>query len=465
MLITDVNAILNNKITVDSEIKVRGWVKHRRDSKAGFSFITVNDGSCFDSLQLIASNQLINYTQILKLSKDCAIEAMGKLIESQGGGQKFELQLSALNIIGWVDNPETYPVSAKNHSVEHLREVAHLRIRTNLIAAVMRVKNTASMAIHEYLQQHGFFWVHTPLITTSDCEGAGELFKVSALDLKNLPLTNKGEIDYQQDFFAQETYLTVSGQLNAESYCMALSKVYTFGPTFRAENSNTTRHLAEFWMVEPELAFADLNDIAQLAEQLLKFVCKAVLEKNASEMEFFTKHVNHEVLPRIEKIIQQNFAIITYSEAIAKLENTGKQFVNPLYWGVDLASEHERYLCEEIMARPTIVTDYPQAIKAFYMRSNDDNKTVAAMDVLAPGVGEIIGGSVREERYDLLLSKIQQANLNPQTLNWYLELRKYGTAPHAGFGLGLERVVSYITGVQNLRDISSFPRTPKNASF
>lgn len=466
MAVFSVKQILAGVAKVGDSVTVRGWVRNRRDSKAGLSFVTVSDGSCFDAIQLIAENKLTNYnSEIVNLTKDCAVIATGKLVESQGGGQSVEIIADTIEVTGFVENPDTYPVSPKRHTVEYLREHAHLRIRTNLISSVMRIRNTASVAIHDYLQANGFYWVHTPLITASDCEGAGELFKVTTLDFDKLPRDDKGKVDYKQDFFGKESFLTVSGQLNVETYCMGLSKVYTFGPTFRAENSNTTRHLAEFWMVEPEMAFADLNDNMTVAQGMLKHVFKAVLDKNGDDMAFFAQFIDKSVVERLEKMVNDDFEVVTYTDAIARLEKSGRKFENPLYWGVDLASEHERFLCEELVGKPTIVTNYPKEIKAFYMRQNEDGKTVAAMDILAPGVGEIVGGAAREERYDVLVGKMQALGMDPASLDWYLDLRRFGTAPHAGFGLGLERAVSYITGVQNVRDIIPFPRTPKNVAF
>lgn len=466
MTVYSVKQLMSEEVQVGSEVCVRGWVRSRRDSKAGLSFVTLSDGSCFETVQLVIESKLTNYeSEILNLTKDCAVIAYGTLVASQGGGQKFEIQANKVQVTGFVENPDTYPVSPKRHTVEYLREHAHLRIRTNLISSVMRIRNTVSMAIHDYLQSNGFYWVHTPLITASDCEGAGELFKVTTLDLANPPRDDKGKVDFKQDFFGRESYLTVSGQLNVETYCMGLSKVYTFGPTFRAENSNTTRHLAEFWMVEPEIAFANLMDNAELAQGMLKHVFKTVLNKNSDDMGFFAQFIDQSVVTRLEQMVNDDFEMITYTEAIKRLENSGKQFENPLYWGVDMASEHERYLCEELVGKPTIVTNYPKDIKAFYMRQNEDGKTVAAMDILAPGVGEIIGGAQREERYDILVARMKEMGIDPESLAWYLDLRRFGSAPHAGFGLGLERAVSYITGVQNVRDIIPFPRTPKNAAF
>ena len=466
MTVYSVKQLLASAAPVESEVTVKGWVRNRRDSKAGLSFVSISDGSCFDTIQVVAEKNLANYeSEVLSLTKDCAVIATGKLVASLGGGQKYEIQASNIEVTGFVESPDTYPVSPKRHTVEYLREHAHLRIRTNLMSSVMRVRNTVSMAIHDYLQTNGFHWVHTPLITASDCEGAGELFKVTTLDLANPPRDEKGKVDFKQDFFGRESYLTVSGQLNVETYCMGLSKVYTFGPTFRAENSNTTRHLAEFWMVEPEIAFANLMDDAALAQGMLKHVFKTVLNKNSDDMGFFAQFIDKNVVTRLESMVNDDFEMITYTDAIKRLESSCRNFENPLYWGVDMASEHERFLCEELVGKTTIVTNYPKDIKAFYMRQNDDGKTVAAMDILAPGVGEIIGGSQREERYDVLVARMMEMGIEPEALSWYLDLRRYGSAPHAGFGLGLERAVSYITGVQNVRDIIPFPRTPKSAAF
>lgn len=466
MTVYSVKQLLLEQIAVGSQVCVRGWVRTRRDSKAGLSFVSVSDGSCADTIQAVVESKLENYeTEVLKLTKDCAVIITGKLVASVGGSQKVEILTDKVEVTGFVENPDTYPVSPKRHTVEYLREHAHLRVRTNLISSVARVRNSVSMVIHEYLQQNGFYWIHTPLITASDAEGAGELFKVTTLDLNNPPRNDKGHVNYKDDFFGREAFLTVSGQLNVETYCMGLSKVYTFGPTFRAENSNTTRHLAEFWMVEPEIAFADLMDDAALAQGMLKHVFKHVLNNNSDDMNFFAQFIDKTVVTRLESMVNDNFEMITYTDAIKRLENSGKKFENPLFWGVDMASEHERFLCEELIGKPTIVTNYPKDIKAFYMRQNDDGKTVAAMDILAPGVGEIIGGSQREERYDLLVKRMQEMNVPTDHLDWYLDLRRYGSAPHAGFGLGLERAVSYITGVQNVRDIIPFPRTPNNAAY
>ncbi|MDQ5921689.1 MAG: asparaginyl-tRNA synthetase [Pseudomonadota bacterium] len=457
--------VLSSTPELDTQVELRGWVRSRRDSKSGISFIALSDGSCFDTIQIVAQNNLANYADILRLTKDCSIIVTGKVVASLGEGQHIEILADNIKILGFVENPDSYPVSPKRHTVEYLREVAHLRPRTNLIAAVMRIRNTVSYAIHQYLQDNGFFWIHTPLITAADAEGAGELFQVTSLDLNNLPKDEQGKVDFKRDFFGSPTFLTVSGQLNAEAYCLGMSKVYTFGPTFRAENSNTTRHLAEFWMVEPEIAFANLMDNALLAKSLLKYVFKTVLDKNADDMGFFAQFINKDVVTRLEQLVNQEFAVLTYTEAIDFLLKSNKSFENEVSWGIDLASEHERWLCEELMQRPTVVTDYPRDIKAFYMRQNDDGKTVAAMDILAPGVGEIIGGAQREERYDVLVARMQEMDISRETLYWYLDLRRFGTVPHAGFGLGLERLISYITGVQNVRDVIPFPRASKSANF
>lgn len=461
-----VKQLLGGALATDCEVEIKGWVRSRRDSKAGISFIALSDGSCFDTIQIVAQNTLENYTKdIIRLTKDCAIIAKGKIVTSLGDGQNIEILANHIEVAGWVENPDTYPVSPKRHTVEYLREVAHLRIRTNLIAAATRVRNTVCYSIHEYLQQNGFYWIHTPIITAADCEGAGELFNVTLLDMANPPRDDKGNIDYKQDFFGRQTYLTVSGQLNVEAYCMALSKVYTFGPSFRAENSNTTRHLAEFWMIEPEIAFANLMDNAALAQDLLKHIFASVLNRNSDDMNFFAQFVNKDVITRLEQIIQGSFAMVSYTDAIDYLLKANKKFENSVSWGIDLASEHERWLCEEHIGRPTIVTDYPKDIKAFYMRQNEDGKTVAAMDILAPGIGEIVGGSVREERYDMLVARMKEMNLNTEQLYWYLDLRRFGSSPHAGFGLGLDRLINYITGISNIRDIIPFPRSSKSANF
>ncbi|RXS44455.1 asparagine--tRNA ligase [Idiomarina sp. 29L] len=458
--------ILEGKIPVDETVTVRGWVRTRRDSKAGISFINVHDGSCFEAVQAVVPAELPNYSnEVQKLTTGCSVAITGVVVPSQGQGQSFELQATKVHVYGWVEDPDTYPMAPKRHSMEYLREYAHLRPRTNITGAVMRVRNTLSQAIHRFFHENGYLWVSTPIITTSDCEGAGEMFRVSTLDLLNVPKTDKGDVDFSQDFFGKEAFLTVSGQLNVESYACSLSKVYTFGPTFRAENSNTSRHLSEFWMVEPELAFASLDDVADLAEDMLKYVFKAVLQERPDDMEFFAKRINSEAVSRLEAIVNSNFVHMDYTDAIEILKNCGKKFEYPVEWGVDLQSEHERYLAEEHVGAPIILKNYPRDIKAFYMRQNEDGKTVAAMDVLAPGIGEIIGGSAREERLDILDKRIEEMNLPMEEYEFYRDLRRYGTVPHAGFGLGFERLVAYVTGVQNIRDVIPFPRAPKSAEF
>ncbi|WP_286873219.1 asparagine--tRNA ligase [Idiomarina sp. UBA4520] len=458
--------ILEGKIPVDETVTVRGWVRTRRDSKAGISFINVHDGSCFEAVQAVVPAELPNYSnEVQKLTTGCSVAITGVVVPSQGQGQSFELQATKVHVYGWVEDPDTYPMAPKRHSMEYLREYAHLRPRTNITGAVMRVRNSLSQAIHRFFHENGYLWVSTPIITTSDCEGAGEMFRVSTLDLLNVPKTEKGEVDFSEDFFGKEAFLTVSGQLNVESYACSLSKVYTFGPTFRAENSNTSRHLSEFWMVEPELAFASLDDVADLAEDMLKYVFKAVLQERPDDMAFFAKRINSEAVSRLEAIVNSNFVHMDYTDAIEILKNCGKKFEYPVEWGVDLQSEHERYLAEEHVGAPIILKNYPRDIKAFYMRQNEDGKTVAAMDVLAPGIGEIIGGSAREERLDILDKRIEEMNLPMEEYEFYRDLRRYGTVPHAGFGLGFERLVAYVTGVQNIRDVIPFPRAPKSAEF
>lgn len=464
--ISSINEVLQGKIAVGETITVRGWIRTRRDSKAGFSFLAVYDGSCFDPIQAVVSNSVANYQdEVLNLTAGCAVIVTGTVVASQGQGQAVELQANDVVVTGWVEDPETYPMAAKRHSVEYLREVAHLRPRTNLIGAVARVRHCLAQAIHRFFHEQGFCWVATPVITASDTEGAGEMFRVSTLDLENLPRGENGLVDYKQDFFGKESFLTVSGQLNGETYACALSKIYTFGPTFRAENSNTTRHLAEFWMVEPEVAFADLADNAALAEAMLKYVFKAVLAERADDLKFFAERVDKDVITRLEKFIASDFAQIDYTDAIDVLLKSGKTFEFPVEWGIDLSSEHERYLAEEYFNSPVVVKNYPKDIKAFYMRLNDDGKTVAAMDVLAPGIGEIIGGSQREERLEVLDQRLAEMGLNKEDYSWYRDLRRYGSVPHSGFGLGFERLIVYVTGVQNIRDVIPFPRYPRNASF
>ena len=459
-----VKILLGDEALIGSHVTVQGWLRSKRDSKAGISFLAVNDGSHFDSLQCVAPKELDNYEdEVLKLSTGCAVIVSGELVASQGRGQSVEIQASHVELIGGIDDPESYPIAKKRHTFEYLRTQAHLRTRTNTFGAVTRVRHTLANAIHDFFHSEDFYWVNTPIITASDCEGAGELFRVSTLDLTNLPKDDKGQVDTSQDFFGSDAYLTVSGQLAVESYCLSMSKVYTFGPTFRAENSNTSRHLAEFWMVEPEVAFADLADNAALAERLLKSITQRVLNDWENDLGFFQQRIDNTVLERLTNIVDQPFVGVTYSDAIDILLKSGKKFEFPVEWGIDMASEHERFLSETHFKAPVVVTDYPRDIKAFYMRLNDDERTVAAMDVLAPGIGEIIGGSQREERLDVLDARMDEALKD--TLWWYRDLRRYGTVPHAGFGLGFERLVAYITGMDNVRDVIPFPRTPGNAEF
>ncbi len=461
-----ISALLSGSVPVGTEVTVKGWVRTRRDSKAGLSFINVHDGTCFDPVQVVAPAALPNYAdEVQKLTAGCAVICTGELAASQGKGQNVEIQARTIEVVGWVEDPETYPVQPKRHTMEYLREVAHLRPRTNTFGAVARVRNCLAQATHRFFHENDFFWIHTPIITTSDAEGAGEAFRISTLDLANPPRNAAGGIDYTQDFFGREAFLTVSGQLNVETYCCALSRVYTFGPTFRAENSNTSRHLSEFWMIEPEIAFADLNDDADLAEQYLKYIFQAVLDERADDMAFFAKHVEKTAVSRLEAFVESSFERMDYAEAVAQLGKAKVKFEFPVSWGMDLQSEHERYLCEDLCKRPVVVMNYPKDIKAFYMRMNDDGKTVAAMDVLAPGIGEIIGGSQREERLDVLDARIAEMGLNGEEYWWYRDLRRYGTVPHAGFGLGFDRAVNYVTGIKNIRDVIPFPRAPKLAEF
>ncbi|ASJ96856.1 MULTISPECIES: asparagine--tRNA ligase [Shewanella] len=466
MSTASVASVFKGDFAIGSQVTVRGWVRTRRDSKAGISFLAVYDGSCFDPIQGVVPNSLDNYDdEILRLTAGCSVIMTGEVVDSPGKGQAFELQVTKVEVTGWVEDPDTYPMAAKRHSIEHLRELAHLRPRTNIIGAVARVRNCLSQAIHRFYNEEGFIWVSTPLITASDCEGAGEMFRVSTLDLENLPRTDDGKVDFSEDFFGKESFLTVSGQLNGETYACALSKIYTFGPTFRAENSNTSRHLAEFWMVEPEVAFADLNDVAGLAERMLKYCFRAVLNERRDDLEFFAQRVDKTVIERLENFVSSDFAQVDYTDAIEILKACGKQFEFDVEWGIDLQSEHERYLAEEHFKAPVVVKNYPKDIKAFYMRLNEDGKTVAAMDVLAPGIGEIIGGAQREERLDVLDTRLDEMGLSKEDYWWYRDLRRYGTVPHSGFGLGFERLVSYVTGVSNIRDVIPFPRAPKSANF
>ena len=440
----------------DQSVTVQGWVRTKRELKE-FTFLEVNDGSSLANLQVILEPTLPDYENVLKtISTGAAIAVSGNLVPSPGKGQNIELKAAEITLYG--DCPADYPLQKKRHSFEFLRTIAHLRARTNTLGAVMRVRNACATAIHSFFQEKGFIWVHTPIITANDCEGAGELFTVTSLDLKK-------PANFAEDFFGKRAYLTVSGQLQAEVMAMALSNVYTFGPTFRAENSNTSRHLAEFWMVEPEMAFCDLEGDQDLAEAFLKYIFKFVLENCPEDLQFFNERIDKTVLSTAENIVNSEFGRITYSEAIELLEKADRQFEFPVEWGVDLQSEHERYLAEELFKKPVIVTNYPKTIKAFYMRLDDNNKTVSAMDILAPKIGEIIGGSQREERLDVLIQRMQEQGMNPDDLWWYLDLRRYGSVPHAGFGLGFERLVQFMTGMTNIRDVIPFPRTPLSADF
>ncbi|MBN1105859.1 MAG: asparagine--tRNA ligase [Deltaproteobacteria bacterium] len=446
------------------KITVMGWVRTRRDSKGGFSFIEVNDGSCMSNLQIIADKGLPNYeSDVLRLQTGCSVRASGTLAASPGKGQRVEMHADEIQVFGWAD-PGTYPLQKKRHSFEFLRTIAHLRPRTNTFGAVTRVRNALSLAIHTFFQERGFFYIHTPIITGSDCEGAGEMFKVTTLDLLEIPQKD-GLVDFAGDFFQSPANLTVSGQLEAEIFALALGDVYTFGPTFRAENSNTSRHLAEFWMVEPEMAFCDLEGDVELAIAFLRYLFRYVLDHCREDLEFFTRFIDSSVLNTLEDIVEQDFERITYTEGIEILSRAGESFEFPVAWGSDIQSEHERYLCEKVFKKPVVLTDYPKQIKAFYMKVNEDGKTVRAMDVLVPRIGEIIGGSQREDDHDTLLARIREAGLDPDPYWWYLELRKFGSAPHAGFGLGFERLVQFVTGMANIRDVIPFPRTPGNVSF
>ncbi|NVB78042.1 MAG: asparagine--tRNA ligase [Kofleriaceae bacterium] len=466
MTSTRIALVLGGQVAVGSKVTVEGWIRTRRDSKAGLSILAVHDGSCFEPLQVVAPAELPNYqSDIVRITTGCAVRVVGEIVASQGKGQTVEVRADSVEVVGWVDDPDTYPMQPKRHTMEYLREVAHLRVRTNVIGAVTRVRNTLAQAVHRFFHERGFFWIHTPVITASDAEGAGQMFKVSTLDFANLPRTPDGKIDFDKDFFGREARLTVSGQLSVETYCMAMSRVYTFGPTFRAENSNTRRHLAEFWMIEPEIAFADLSDDAQLAEDFLKYIFRALLDERKDDMAFFEKFVDKDAVNRLSAMVESKFARMEYTDAIKELESSKQKFEFPVKWGVDLQSEHEKYLTEVVVKGPVAVVNYPKDIKSFYMRMNDDGKTVAAMDVLAPGIGEIIGGSQREERLEILDQRIAEMGLNAADYWWYRDLRRYGTVPHAGFGLGFERAILYATGIENIRDVIPFPRAPRQAEF
>ncbi|MDR1703203.1 MAG: asparagine--tRNA ligase [Clostridiales bacterium] len=443
------------------EITVCGWVRTLRDSKS-FAFITLNDGSYFKNLQVVMDNNLPNYADAVKLGAGSAVSVTGLFVESLGKEQSFELKANALTVEGIA--PADYPLQKKRHTNEYLRTIAHLRPRSNTYMAVFRVSSEASFAIHKFFHDSGFVYAHTPIITASDAEGAGEMFRVTTLDMKKPPMKG-GEVDYSKDFFGKPAYLSVSGQLNAESLAMAFGDVYNFGPTFRAENSNTPKHAAEFWMMEPEIAFAELGDIMTLAEEMFKYVINFILDNCRPEMEFFNKFIDEGLLERLDNVVRSDFGHVTYTEAIGLLEKSGESFEYPVKWGMDLQTEHERYLAENVFKRPVFVTDYPKDIKAFYMRRNEDGKTVAAMDLLCPGVGEIIGGSQREERLDVLLQSIKDNGLREEDYTWYLDLRRYGGVKHSGYGLGFERFLRYVTGMANIRDVIPFPRTVKNADF
>jgi len=458
------NPIPGSPSLVGNEVTVKGWVRTVRNQKT-FSFVEINDGSTLSNFQVVVDANFPKYDRVIAaLSTGVSISASGTLTESPGKAQQVELHAKTIDIIGESD-PEVYPLQKKRHTFEFLRSIAHLRPRTNTIGAIARVRNALAYSTHRFFQERGFIYVHTPIITTSDCEGAGKMFQVTTIDPNKPPRNEKGEINWSQDFFGKPAFLTVSGQLNAEVYACALSDVYTFGPTFRAENSNTTRHLAEFWMIEPEMAFADITDNMDCAEAYIKYILKDVLETCQEDMQFFDKYVSEGLISRLQHIVDTPFERATYTYAVRILEKSGKEFEYPVKWGLDLQSEHERYLAEEYFSKPVIITDYPKEIKSFYMRANEDGKTVAAMDVLVPKIGEIIGGSQREERYDVMVEKIKELKMNPEDYWWYLELRKYGSVPHAGFGAGFERLIQFVTGMDNIRDVIPFPRFPGKADF
>lgn len=463
---TSISEIYKDDIIVNTLITVSGWVRSRRSSKSGFSFITVYDGSCFDSIQVIANNTLYNYYKdILCLTVGCSVKITGTLILSIGKEQKYEIRAKEIEIIGWIKNPDTYPISAKKHSMEYLREVAHLRSRTNLIGVIARIRNQVFQLLHHFLNKKGYYWIPTPIITSLNTEGAGEMFRVSTIDMNNVPKKENGSVDFKKDFFGKESFLTVSGQLNLETYACSLSKVYTFGPTFRAENSNTSRHLAEFWMLEVESSFVDLHQISIFAEDMLKYICKCILKNCMKDIKFLKNYVDDDIINRLKNFLSIDFIRISYIDAINILLNSCHKFKNIVSIGCDLNTEHERYLSEKYFKAPVIITNYPKELKPFYMRLNDDNKTVSAMDLLVPGVGELIGGSQREERITVLDLRLSELGLKKEDYWWYRDLRHYGTVYHSGFGMGFERLVSYITGISNIRDIIPFPRTVKNADF
>ncbi|MBT5027408.1 MAG: asparagine--tRNA ligase [Nitrospinaceae bacterium] len=457
---TKIKDLLNGE---EGNVQVKGWVRTRRDSKGGFSFLEINDGSCLANIQVVIDHSLPGYTTVEEqMTTGSCIAILGKLVTSQGKGQAKEVQATEVEVYG--PAPLDYPLQKKRHSYEYLREIAHLRGRTNTFGAVMRVRNQLAYSIHRFFQDRGFVYLNTPIVTTSDCEGAGEMFQVTTLDLANPPRVDD-KIDYSQDFFAEKTFLTVSGQLEGEIYAMALSEVYTFGPTFRAENSNTSRHLAEFWMVEPEMAFYDLDDNMDLAEKFIQYLVSQVMENCADDMAFFNQRIDTTLLETLRNIVDNQFERLTYTEAIHQLQKSTKVFNYPVEWGFALQAEHERYLSEEVFKKPIIVFNYPEQIKSFYMKLNECGETVRAMDVLLPNLGEIIGGSQREENYEVLIKRMQEKELNPEEYSWYLDLRKFGSAPHSGFGLGFERLVQFVTGMENIRDVIPFPRTPRHAKF
>lgn len=449
-----------------AEVTVQGWLRTRRDSKGGFSFLELNDGSCLKGIQVVAEKDLENYeSEILKVATGASLRVRGELRESPGKGQAVEILAREIVVLGGVENPDHYPLQKKRHSMEYMREVAHLRPRSNTFGAMARVRNALAASTHRFFQERGFLYLHTPIITASDCEGAGEMFRVTTLDPAQPPRDEQGQVDYSQDFFGKPASLTVSGQLAAENYACALTNVYTFGPTFRAENSNTSRHLAEFWMIEPEMAFCDLEGDMDLAEAYVKDLARSALDNCPEDMAFFDQWVEKGLIQALEDVARAEFVRMTYRSAVEILKKAKVSFEYPVQWGADLQSEHERYLTEKHIGGPVILTDYPKEIKAFYMRLNPDEKTVAAMDVLAPRIGEIIGGSQREERRDVLEQRMKDLSLEPEDYWWYLDLRRYGTVPHAGFGLGFERAMQFITGLANIRDVIPFPRTPKSADF
>ncbi|ANZ22564.1 asparaginyl- tRNA synthetase [Buchnera aphidicola (Diuraphis noxia)] len=466
MSTVSISNIYKNDIIINSLITVSGWVKSRRDSKSGFSFITLYDGSCGYSIQVIANNTLSNYDkEISHLTIGCSVVLTGKLILSIGNKQKYEIQAKTIKVLGWIKNPNTYPISAKKHSMEYLREVSHLRPRTNFIGVIVRIRNQVLQSLHNFLHKNNYYWIPTPIITSLDAEGAGEMFRISTLDMKNIPKKKDGSVDFKKDFFGKESFLTVSGQLNLEAYACSLSKVYTFGPTFRAENSNTTRHLAEFWMLEVESSFVNLNDLSDFSERMLKYICNAVVENCIEDINFLKNYIDTDIINRLNQFLLVDFIQIDYIEAIEILLDSKMQFKKRVFFGVDLSSEHERFLVEKHFKTPIIIKNYPKELKAFYMRLNDDKKTVAAMDVLVPNIGELIGGSQREERIEILDERLLAMGLNKEKYWWYRDLRQYGTVPHSGFGMGFERLISYITGVSNIRDVIPFPRTVKNSNF